>query len=151
MDIKIENTTGIFTISEFDAETNETYIGEFKVKVVLSPMDILSIDRDYRELIGSVSPLMASSDANNVAFALSQLRHRVIGYPMFWKGSGYDGGHLPKNVLYAILDASLEAQERFKDMRQKELEKIQKKLTKQVKENKIKKKLDEQEELSENE
>jgi hypothetical protein len=149
--MRIEDNVGVFTISEVSDETNETYIGEFKVKLILSPLDLLAIDRDYRELLGPVNPIMASSDANNIAFALSQLRHRILSYPSFWKGNSYDGGHLPNNVLYAILDASIEVQDKFKKARQDEMAKIQAKLTKQVKSGKIKKKAQEESELTENE
>lgn len=149
--MRIEDNIGIFTISELDDETNETFIGEFKVKVILSPLDILGIDRDYRELIGAVNPIMASNDANNIAFALSQLRHRILSYPAFWKGGEYDGGHLPKKVLYKILDDSIACQDKFKKDKQDEMEKIRKNLTKQVKAGKIKKKVAEETELTDEE
>ena len=149
--MRIEDNVGIFTISELDNETNETFIGEFRVKVILSPLDILSVDRDYRELIGAINPIMASNEANNIAFALSQLRHRILAYPSFWKGDGYDGGHLPTKVLYKILDDSIACQDKFKKDKQDELEKIRKNLTKQVKAGKIKKKVVEETELTDEE
>jgi hypothetical protein len=149
--MKIENNIGVFTVSELDPETNETYIGEFRVKLILSPLETIAIDRDYRELIGAVNPFMANSEANNLAFALSQLKHRVISSPSFWKGESYDGGHLPKKVLYSILDMSLEVQDKFKKQREDEMEAIRQKLTEQVKKGQIRKKAENEEELTENE
>lgn len=147
--MRIEDNIGVFSISELDGESNESYVGEFKVKLILSPLETLAIDRDYRELIGPINPLMASNDANNIAFALSNLKHRILAYPSFWKGSGYDGGHLPKSVLYKILDLSIECQDKFKQLKQEEMNKIQKRLTQQMKTNKIKKKTQEETELNE--
>ena len=147
--MRIEDNVGVFTISELDGESNESYVGEFKVKLILSPLETLAIDRDYRELIGPVNPIMASSDANNIAFALSNLKHRVIAHPPFWKGNGYDGGHISKNVLYVILDRSIELQDLFKKNKQAEMDKIQKRLTDQVKKGKIKKQALEEAELDE--
>ena len=146
--MRIEDNIGIYQINILDDESNESYVGEFRVKCILSPLDLLAIDRDFRELLGPVNPIMASGDANNIAFALSQLRHRVLAYPPFWKGEVYDGGHLPKKVLYAILDASIEVQEKFKKERQEEMAKIQARLVKQVKAGKIKKKVAEETDLT---
>lgn len=146
--MRIEGNVGVYVISELDDESNESYVGEFRVKCILSPLDLLAIDRDYRELLGPVNPIMASGDANNIAFALSQLKHRVLAYPSFWKGESYDGGHLPKKVLYAILDRSIEVQDKFKKERQEEMAQIQARLTKQVKTGKIKKKVAEETELT---
>jgi hypothetical protein len=137
--MRIEDNIGIFTISVKDPDSMQTYIGEFKVKLILDPLELLAIDRDFRELIGPVSPLMAGQEANNIAFALSQLKHRVIHAPAFWKGYGYDGGHLPKEVLYAVLDDSLKVQEKFKKQKLDEQEALVKKLTAQVRKGAIKK------------
>lgn len=147
--MKIEDNVGIFTISELDQEMNQTLIGEFKVKLTLSPLDILAIDRDYRELLGPVNPLMATGEANDIAFALSQLKHRVLSSPSFWKGLGFDGGHLPKNVLYSVLDKSIELQDMFKKQKQDEMEAIQARLIDQVKNGAIKKKVEEDTDLTE--
>jgi hypothetical protein len=146
--MRIEDNIGIYQINILDDESNESYVGEFRVKCILSPLDLLAIDRDFRELLGPINPIMASGDANNIAFALSQLRHRVLAYPPFWKGEVYDGGHLPKKVLYAILDGSIEVQEKFKKERQDEMAKIQARLVKQVKAGKIKKKVAEETDLT---
>jgi hypothetical protein len=146
--MRIEDNIGIYQINILDDESNESYVGEFRVKCILSPLDLLAIDRDYRELLGPINPIMASGDANNIAFALSQLKHRILAYPPFWKGDSWDGGHLPKKVLYSILDHSIEVQDKFKKDRQDEMAKIQSRLVKQVKTGKIKKKVAEETELT---
>ena len=147
--MKIEDNMGIFVISEFDEEENQTYIGEFKVKLILSPLDILASDRDYRELIGNTNPFMATNDATNIAFALSQLKYRIVSAPVFWEAStGYRAGHVPKRILYSVLDKSLELQERFKRSKKEEMEKIQSKLAEQITKGEIRKKVEGDTELT---
>lgn len=149
--MKIEDSTGIFTISELDEETNETYIGEFKVKLVLSPLDILSIDRDYRELVGTTNPFLATNDATNIAFALSQLKYRITSAPYFWEAkiTNYRAGHVPKKILYSVLDKTLELHDMFKKNRKEELDKMQSRLVEQITRGEIKKTTEEDTELTE--
>ena len=125
----IENSNATFEFSAKDERSFETYIGVFKVKCFLTPLDLLKADRVYRELIGSISPMLASTTAQNMAFALSQLSVRILEAPSFFDlKAEIPGGYLPESILISILDKALEAEELFLKQQKKKFDKIQKKL-----------------------
>jgi len=130
------------SVAEFDyhgvgERTNTTYMGVFRVKTILSPMDMLKADRMYRELIGSVNPHMASKESQNFAFALSQLKIRIIESPDFYKNKELDGSHLDSNILIDIINKAIDAEDEYKKQIDDRLKKMQELLTKRIKNNEI--------------
>lgn len=137
-DIRIEGSKAYFDYSGVGAKTNETYMGYFCVKCILSPLDYLKADRLYRELIGSVNPHLASKEAQNYAFALSQLKFRVIDdIPEFFKNRELNGGHLDSNVLIEIVNLAIEAEEAFQEQQQKKISEMQEMLASRIKNKEI--------------
>jgi hypothetical protein len=138
----IEGSTAIFDIATQDELTMQTYIGNFKVKCFLSPLEIIRADRIYRELIGPINSVMAGDQAQNMAFAISQLSVRIIDCPDFFKNPNSPdlfGSHMPEKVLIAVLNDSIDAETQFRGQQAKTFENTQKRLLNSYKQKKIKK------------
>jgi hypothetical protein len=132
-----EDSTASFSIQEIGQSDFVTYIGSFKVKCVLSPIEHIKIDRLYRELLGMYSS-MATEHARNLSFALAQLKYRIIQAPPFWKDDEIDGGKVDGNIILKILDQSIECEQKFKDRQKEKLKSMQTKLTEAIKTDQIK-------------
>lgn len=110
---------------------NGTYIGEFKVRCNLTPMQQIQADRDYRELLGTTNPTLARAAITDMAFALAQLKQRIISAPPFWYdgASIYPGSQIKDvEVLNIVLDAALEAQIKYMKIIDEEEEKAKEEL-----------------------
>jgi len=115
-DIIIENG-----FASWDINTAEpiggTYMGTFTFRCVLSPLQIIEADRDYRDLLGP-NPAMVDPVAENLAYALSQLKQRVIKSPPFWteQAARFGGAHIKDtNVLDYVLKASFESEIKYRE------------------------------------
>ena len=150
-DFRFEGSKAFFDFSSVGDRTNTTYMGEFCVKCVLSPIDSLKADRLYRELIGSINPHLASQDAKNFAFALSQLKQRVLESPDFFKNREIDGGHLDSNVLIGIVNQAIEAEEEYKNLQDEKTKKIQEMLAKRIRNKDIEPEPDSEEAITDEE
>lgn len=137
-DITLQGSEAEFTVSVIGKQSGETFQGSFKVKCFLSPIDVIKADRFYRELLGSITPHLATSEAQNMCFALSQLKYRTLKSPSGWKNEEIDGGHLDMNIVIEVLNNAIKAQEMYQKQSKQRLEKLQKQLTKDIKEEKIK-------------
>lgn len=144
MELK-DDGTATFSINLIGNMSNETYMGNFKVKCLLSPLEEISADRMYRELLG-VNSHLASEFVRKQAYALSQLEQRVMESPPFWHNEFLGGGHITdNNVIMEVLEKAVESQEKFKERKVKELKERQKALTKRIKSKKIQRDIEEEE------
>jgi len=135
------------SIAEFDYQgigerTQQTYLGTFRAKCIISPMDHIKADRLYRELLGTVNPHLASKETQNFAFALSQLKVRLVDFPDFFKNKELNGSHLDSNVLIDIINKSIDAQEEYKEQLDERLKNMQDMLAKRIKNKQIEKEED---------
>jgi len=138
-----EDGTANITITIVGEITQETYMGTFKVKCMLSPLELIKSDRLYRELLGANSS-MANITARNSAFALSQLENRIIECPPFWENREIGGGHIvDANILGEVIELAIEAESRYRTKKLEELKEKKKLLTKKIKKGKVKKEEDE--------
>ena len=137
-DVKLDGSLAEFNISTIGKKTNESFSGDFTVKCFMSPLDLIKSDKLYRELLGEISPHLASSETQNLCFALSQLKYRVVKSPAGWKNTEIDGGHLDSNVVIEVLNKAVQGQEKFQKRAKERLESLQTKLTAEIKEGKIK-------------
>ena len=80
---------------------------------------------------------MASQEAKNYAFALSQLKQRVLESAPFFKHAELDGGHLDDNILIELINIAIEAQEEYQKNQDQKIKDIQKMLTERIKNNEI--------------
>ena len=101
----LENGTALLRVSHLGA-VGGTYIGEFVVRCSLNPEQILAAGREYRTLLG-VHMNLASDSESNLAFAISQLRQRVVTEPTWWQSAKVKDS----SVLLEVLDMALEAED----------------------------------------
>lgn len=137
-DIILQGSEAEFTVSVVGKQSGETFQGTFKVKCFLTPLDVIKADRLYRELLGNITPHLATTEAQNMCFALSQLKYRVVKSPSGWKNEEIDGGHLDMNIVIDVLNNAIKAQEMYQSKSKERLKKLQKQLTKDIKDEKIK-------------
>lgn len=129
--------TATFSINIVGRHSKDSYMGTFKVKCLLSPLEMIASDKRYRDLLGANSHL-AQESIRQQAFALAELEQRVIEMPAFWENDSLPGGHIKDtNVLLHILDMAVEAQEKYIKIKEDELKARQDRLTKAIKKKKI--------------
>ena len=138
--MEFNGSEATFVINMVGGRTKQTYMGEFKVKCLLSPLEEIAADRKYREMLGSNSYL-ASERVKKLAFALSQLEQRIIHEPPFWKSEeGLIHGNIEDDdVILEVLDKAIEAQEKFTEMKEEELKKKEKELAERIKNKQVEK------------
>lgn len=95
-----------------------TYRGIFKFKCYLDPIEQISCNREYRALLGD-NPSFVPEHENFLAYALTQLKYRIIEAPPFWTATAQNGhnwaGNVPdENILSRVLDAAVRSEEKFK-------------------------------------
>lgn len=113
-DISIENDVATWTIKDEGAILG-TYHGTFKFRCYLTPVQQLNAGRDARAALGENS-ILADQHETFLAFALSQLKQRVISAPPFWYGddSKVPGDIPDEDILTKILDAAINAEVKYK-------------------------------------
>lgn len=119
-DIIIEGNTATWDM-RIEGDINGTYAGAFRFKCYLSPLQQIAADRERRELLGS-QPLYASEHESFLAYALTQLKYRIVTAPPFWASANpatLAGDIADENVLAAILDAALGAEMKYKSQLKK--------------------------------
>lgn len=135
--MRIEEGYGYFDINLVGEHTNQTYMGSFKCKCLLSPIEQIKADKMYRDLLGNNSHL-ASNHVSQLCYALSQLSHRLIETPPFWEGSGIAGSHIEdESVILQVLESSLEAAALFVEEKQKEMVEKQEMIANMIRKKKI--------------
>lgn len=114
-DIIIEGSTATWEIKT-DGAINGTYIGTFRFRCYLTPTQQIAANREMREVLGA-NPTMAPDHESFLAYALTQLKYRIISSPPFWMSAvgGNLQGDLPdENVISTVLDAALGAEIKYK-------------------------------------
>lgn len=131
-------TVRTYNLNLVGDKTKQTYMGNFQIKCILSPLDQISADKIYRELLGD-NLIHASPSAKNIAFALSQLKVRIEKpYPPFWESQDFPGSHIPdQNILFDLLNKAIEYQEEFESQKAEEYQKMQDRLQNAIKNKEI--------------
>lgn len=115
-DVSIEGNQAKWQIAAV-GEIQGTYAGEFIFRCYLSPSQQIAANREYREMLG-VNPTMAGEHETFLAYALSQLKYRIISAPPFWTSTaqinGFNGDLPDEDIITQILDAAIHAQLKFK-------------------------------------
>lgn len=122
-DITIEGSEAVWVMPRTDGELGGTYTGVFRFRCFLDPLKELQAGREYRELLGTFAT-QATDTESKLAWALSQLKHRIIKAPPFWtstlQDSGYAGNIGDMGILTLVTDAAFRAEVLFKAKIQKE-------------------------------
>lgn len=114
-DITIENDVATWDIIHHGA-VGGTYLGTFKFRCFLTPMQVVEADRDFRELLGP-NAQFAAQNSENIAYALAQLKHRVLESPPFWTDSGFrfkGGGIKDLDVIDLVLEAAVMSEVKYR-------------------------------------
>jgi hypothetical protein len=130
--MRIEDFKAYYSYSGVGKSSGQTYMGDFIFKVGLNPLEVIESDRYYRELLGG-NPLVATSAAQEMAFALAQLKYRVIKAPAWWsevfdsQSNFFDYG-----ILIEVLNKAIEAERQFQDETQERLNQAQERISKMI-------------------
>lgn len=126
-EIRLEGQTAVWDMLE-TAEVEGTYQGEFKFRTALNPLQEITADREYRDLMGS-NEAQAPTRIKNLAYALTQLKYRVLEAPHFW----VDGSHLPGSqvkdieIIELVFQAAMLSETKYKALiAERQLEAIEK-------------------------
>lgn len=121
-DIIIEGNIASWDINAL-GDVYGTYVGTFKFRCYLTPTQQIAANREYRELIGP-NPLHVPEHESFLAYALTQLKHRIISAPPFWaSGNGGMPGDIPdENVLTAVLSAAIDSEAKYRSILKKRTE-----------------------------
>ncbi len=113
-DIKIEGSVAIWDINAV-GEILGTYIGQFRFRCFLTPMQQIAAGKEERDLLG-VNLALANEHERFLAYALSQLKYRIISAPPFWNTSvgGLQGDLPDENVIATILSAAIDSEALYK-------------------------------------
>ena len=126
-DILIEHNVANWTLPPTQGDLGGTYTGAFQFRTFLSPIQQLQAGREYRDYLGQHLHL-ANETEGNLAFALTQLKHRIIKAPPFWTStlpeSGLAGNIGDLNIIALVLDAAIRAENLFKERIAKEREEL---------------------------
>ena len=124
-DITIEGSRATWVLPPTDGRMGGTYTGRFVFNCFLAPTDMLKAGRVYRSLLGEHAG-MATTEEGHIAFALTQLKFRVVSAPPFWtstlQDSEFSGNIGDLNIIGLVLDAAMEAEVAFKEKIVKERE-----------------------------
>jgi hypothetical protein len=117
-DIAIENNIATWSINSV-GDIQGTYIGTFKFKCYLDPMEQIRANRDYRDMIGP-NPLGTPEHESFLAYALTQLKYRIISSPPFWSSTQSVGGNLPdESIISEVLNASMDSEVKYRNQLKK--------------------------------
>lgn len=123
-DIRIEGDIATWEMRK-EGDISGTYVGVFKFRCYLTPLQNIAAGREQRELLGSNMALATEHDAF-LAYALTQLRQRIVQAPPFWSSAGvnktHDGDIADEDILQLILDAAIRAEIKYKADRKKRKE-----------------------------
>jgi hypothetical protein len=125
-DLIIEGNTVTWNM-RLEGDIHGTYVGAFRFKCYLSPLQQIASNREYREILGP-NPSFASEHESFLAYALTQLKYRIVSAPPFWASqnpASISGDIADENIISAVLDAALGSEIKYKSqLKKKKLEAI---------------------------
>ena len=122
-DITIEGSVATWVMERTDGDLGGTYTGTFQFRCYLTPLQQLQAGREFRELLGSFAN-QATETEIKLSLALTQLKHKILKAPPFWSStleeSGISGNIGDMNIIAAVSNASIRAEEMYLERIQKE-------------------------------
>jgi hypothetical protein len=93
------------------------YSGTFKFRCHLNPLALIRAGKRYRDLLGA-NMALATEHESFLAWAICQLKERVISAPPFWSSAA--DGDLPgdladEEILRKILEAAIAGENKYKE------------------------------------
>lgn len=128
INVTFDGTTASWELRA-EGPLNGTYTGKFKFRCFLTPTQRIAANREYRELLGS-NPTLVPEHESFLAYALTQLKYRIIEAPPFWtstsQSSPYAGDIADENIITEVLNAAVEAEVQYqKQIKQRTLEALE--------------------------
>ena len=125
--------TATFFVKKEGAANKTSYSGMFKVKCVMSPMEYINSDSLYRKLLGESNPQYASDLAGRMAYAIAQLKYRIMDCPDWFKSdNGMYGSNSEDNVLLYVFDKCVEAEMLYREGMEKRAKEAKKEAVKTI-------------------
>ena len=116
-DIKIEGDVATWDISAV-GNIKGTYLGTFKFRCFLTPLQQIAAGREERALVGE-NFSFAPEHEKFLAYALTQLKYRIISAPPFWSSANPNAnmpGDLPDGeIVSLILGAAIDSELKYKN------------------------------------
>jgi len=114
-EIVIEGTTASWHLQE-EGEVSGTFSGNFRFKCFLTPTERIAANREMRALLGE-HPMLTPEHESFLAYALTQLKYRIIKAPPFWNSadSGWAGDIPDINVITKVLNAAIDVEVKYKE------------------------------------
>ncbi len=123
-DIKIEGTQAVWDL-RMEGPIKGTYSGTFRFRCFLTPIQSIAAGREYRELLGA-NMALAMEHESALAWALCQLKYRVISAPPFWGSENPEGGisgNLSDElVITEVLNAAIASENKYMEQIKKRKE-----------------------------
>jgi hypothetical protein len=119
-----------FSISEKGENTGRDYSGVFKIKTVLTRSDVFLSDQRRRDVLGPNGET-ALDALKAEAFMLGQLYVRIVDAPKFWAESNFGLELEDVNVITALFNKCLEAENERKEKLNKKADDAKQSLIKQ--------------------
>lgn len=114
-DVVLENNKAIYHLDQV-GDIGGSYKGVFEFRCFLNPIQYIAADREYRDLIGK-NPALADPHADSLAYALMQLKYRVVKAPPFWYSDDSPipgGGVADRDIISVLLAAATEAEVKYR-------------------------------------
>jgi hypothetical protein len=115
-DLRIDGDVSTWEM-RMEGNVSGTYVGVFKFKCYLTPLQAIAAGKEQRELLGS-NMALATDHESFLAYALTQLKQRIIQAPPFWASASPNKaieGDLPdENIIEAVLDAAIRSELKYK-------------------------------------
>jgi hypothetical protein len=116
-DIKIEGDRATWEISAV-GNIKGTYLGTFVFRCFLTPLQQIAAGREERALIGE-NFAFAPDHEKFLAYALTQLKYRIVSSPPFWASANPNGnmsGDLPDpEIVSLVLGSAIDAEVKYKN------------------------------------
>lgn len=126
-DITLSGNTATWQLPLTQGDVMGTYSGNFTFRCYLSPLQQLEAGREFRAQLGNLAASATDTEVN-LAFALTQLKHRIISSPPFWtaslQDSPYAGNIADLSIIMLVLSKAMDAEILFKEQITKEREQI---------------------------
>ncbi len=119
-----------FSVNIIGDKTGKQWVGDFKVKTLLSHRDDFMRDMKRREFLGPINPQLADAYTLNAAEAFGELSVRIVEAPAFWKESGGGLDLIDNNVVREIYNQAMAAEKAVLDKVKAEAEKSKEELRK---------------------
>lgn len=154
-DVILENNKGLYELDQV-GDIGGSYKGTFEFRGYLNPIQYIAADREYRDLLGK-NPALSDPHADSLAYALVQLKYRIVKAPAFWHSddSIFGGGATPdREIISLLLSAATEAEIKFRrsliDKQEASVNKLKAIIDKRKEEVKVERELEQMDKDAEN-